>query len=184
MSAEVVGRHMPFAATLDDLTAMMTTDEFHRYELSPEGVLSVLPAECVAHATVVSRLIMWLCTAGVSVDRFAHALGLRVPGRDGCSGGRIPDLMVWSKRQTGGEWLPATDVLLVAEVVSAGTEGLDTVTKRVEYAAAGIPRYWVVGRDGARTVTMHRLEDDHYEARASMPLAWLLDTAPAEHDMV
>jgi Uma2 family endonuclease len=67
-------------------------------------------------------------------------------------------VVVWSKAQADGVWLPVDDVLLAVEIISPGSEGVDTVTKRREYAAAGIPR-------------------------ATMPLAWVLNTAPAEHDL-
>jgi hypothetical protein len=44
MSAETVGRHMPSVVTLDDLAAMIAADEHgHRYEISPEAALSVMP---------------------------------------------------------------------------------------------------------------------------------------------
>ncbi|MFY1617061.1 hypothetical protein [Micromonospora sp. WMMD736] len=37
-------------------------------------------------------------------------------------------------------------------------------------------------RDGAQTVTLHRLGGDgSYEEHAKMPLAWLLQSAPADH---
>jgi hypothetical protein len=39
---------MPPVATLDDLTAMMTADEHHRYEVSPQGVLSIIPPPAYA----------------------------------------------------------------------------------------------------------------------------------------
>ena len=59
---------------------------------------------------------------------------------------------------------------------------MDAVVKRREYAAAGIPQYWVVDRDSAQTVTLFRLaNDDTYEEKARMPLAWLLQTVPADH---
>ena len=74
-------------------------------------------------------------------------------------------------------------MLLVVEIVSPGSEGVDTVTKRSEYVAAGIPQYWVVDQDAAQTVTMHGLEGDHYAVRATMPLAWVLNTNPAEYDL-
>ena len=96
-------------------------------------------------------------------------------------GGRIPDLVVWGNPQVPGVWLPVTDVLLVVEIVSPGSEAVDTVTKRHEYAAAGIPQYWTVDRDAGQTVTMYRLTGDGYETRATMPLNWVLNTAPADH---
>ena len=173
---------MPQIVTLDDLTAMMAADEHHRYEISPGGVLSIMPPPGYAHAIIATRLMVWLAAAGVATDRIAQAVGLRIPGRDGV-GGRIPDLVVWSKAQADGVWLPVTDVLLVAEIVSPGSEGIDTVTKRIEYAAAGIPQYWVVEQDQPQTVTMHRLDGDRYAVQATMPLAWVLNTTPAEHDL-
>jgi Uma2 family endonuclease len=183
MSSEAVGRHMPTVVTLDDLTAMMAADEHHRYEISPEGVLSIMPPPGYAHAIIATRLMVWLASAGVPVDRVAQAVGLRIPGRDGAVGGRTPDLVVWSKVQIDGVWLPVADVLLVAEIVSPGSEGVDTVTKRNEYALAGIPQYWVIDQDSAQTVTMHRRDGDHYAERATMPLAWVLNTGPADYDL-
>jgi Uma2 family endonuclease len=56
------------------------------------------------------------------------------------------------------------------------------VTKLRAYASASIPQYWVVNRDGAQTVTLYRLSPDSlYKERAKMPLAWLLQTTPADH---
>ncbi|WP_250006475.1 Uma2 family endonuclease [Actinoplanes sp. M2I2] len=182
MSAEAVGRHMPAVVTLDDLTAMMTADDHHRYELSPEGVLTITPPPGYAQAIVATRLTGWL-TEIVALPCVTQRVGLRIPGRAGGFGGRIPDLVVWHKEQSDGVWLPVADVLLVVEIVSPGSEGIDTVTKRGEYAAAGIPQYWVVDQDTAQTVTMHVLADGHYTVRATMPLAWVLNTRPAEHDL-
>lgn len=185
MSAETVGRHMPAVMTLDDLTAMMVADEYHhRYEISPEGVLSVMPPPGYVHAIIATRLTVWLAVGGIPTDRVAQAVGLRIPSGTGSVGGRIPDLILWSKAQADGVWLSASDVLLVVEIISPGSEGMDTVTKRHEYAGAGIPQYWTVGQDPAQTVTMYRLDGDRYKVRATMPLAWALNTTPAEHDLV
>ncbi|GAA0406641.1 Uma2 family endonuclease [Micromonospora gifhornensis] len=183
MSSEAVGRYMPPVVTLDDLTAMMAEDEHHRYEISPEGVLSIMPPPGYAHAIIATRLMVWFAQGGVPAERVAQTVGLRIPGRDGSVGGRIPDLVVWSKAQADGVWLPVADVLLVVEIISPGSEGIDTVTKRNEYAAAGIGQYWVVDQDAAQTVTMHHLDGDNYTVRATMPLAWVLNTSPTEHDL-
>jgi Uma2 family endonuclease len=183
MSAETVGRHMPAVITLDDLAAMMAADEHHRYEISPEGVLSVMPPAGYTHAIIATRLMSWLLSAGIPADRIAQTVGLRIPGKTGGIGGRIPDLVVWSKSQTDGVWLPVTDVLLAVEIISPGSEATDTVAKRAEYAGAGIPQYWTVDQDPVQTVTMYQLDCDHYQARATMPLAWVLNTTPAEHNL-
>ena len=61
---------------------------------------------------------------------------------------------------------------------------MDQSIKVHEYAAAGIPRYWLVERDAAQTVTLHVLRADRtYEVAAKMPLAWLLQTKPADHNL-
>src|SRR4051812_29251628 len=101
--------------TLDDLAAMMAADERHRYEISPEGVLSITPPPGYAHAIIATRLMVWLAAAGVPAEHIAQAVGLRILSRDGGVGGRIPDLIVWSKAQADGVWLPVGDVLLVVE---------------------------------------------------------------------
>jgi Uma2 family endonuclease len=183
MSAETVGRHMPPVITLDDLTAMMAADEHHRYEISPEGVLSVMPPAGYTHAITATRLMSWLLSAGISADRIAQTVGLRIPGKTGGVGGRIPDLIVWSKTQADGVWLPVADVLLVVEIISPGSEATDTVAKRTEYGGAGIPQYWTVDQDPAQTVTMYQLDGSQYQVRATMPLAWVLNTGPAEHNL-
>lgn len=182
MSAEAVGMHMPAVVTLDDLAAMNAADaNGHRYETSPEGVLSVMPPPDSEHATIASRLFAWLVMAGWPADQLLQVVGIRIPGPYG-DGGRIPDVSVWRKPPPRGVWLAVADLLLVVEVMSPGSEALDAVTKRREYASAGIPQYWVVDRDSAQTVTLYRLGPDSlYQERAKMPLAWLLQTAPADH---
>ncbi len=48
--------------------------------------------------------------------------------------------------------------------------------KRDEYAAAGVPRYWIVDLDAANTVQAQILEDGTFVAEHEpRPLAWLVD---------
>jgi Uma2 family endonuclease len=173
---------MPTVVTLDDLAAMNAADHTgHRYETSPEGVLSVMPPPDSEHATIASRLMIWFAMAGWAPEQLLQVPGIRVPGHES-DGGRIPDLTVWRKPPQRAVWLPVTDLLLAIEIVSPGSEAMDEVVKRREYAMAGIPQYWVVERDPAQTVSLHRLgAGDAYEERAKMPLAWLLQTAPVDH---
>jgi len=182
MSAEVIGRRMPPVITLDDLAAMIAGDEHgHRYELSPEGALWVMPPPDSEHAAIASRIFAWLIMAGWPAEQVLQTAGVRIPGPDG-DGGRIPDLTVWSKAQARSVWLEVADLLLVIEIVSPGSEAMDGIVKRAEYARAGIPRCWVVERDAAQTVTLHELgAGDTYREKAKMPLAWLLNTSPVDH---
>ncbi|BFU46853.1 Uma2 family endonuclease [Krasilnikovia sp. MM14-A1004] len=127
--------------------------------------------------------MVWLAVAGWPAEQVLQAVGIKISGPDG-SGGRIPDLTLWARPQPSAVWLDLADLLLVVEVVSPGSAAADRVVKRLEYAAAGIARYWMVERDPAQTVTMHSLgTDGAYEVSAKMPLAWLLQTAPADHQL-
>lgn len=182
MSAETFGGHLPAVVTLDDLAAMIAADQFgHRYELSPEGALSVMPRPDSEHAAIASRLFAWLILAGWPAEQVLQAAGVRIPGPAG-DGGRIPDLTVWSGPQPRSVWLGLADLLLVVEIVSPGSEAMDDLIKRREYARAGIQRYWVVDRDAAQTVTMYALDSERtYEMVTKMPLGWLLQTAPTDH---
>ncbi|GAA3296151.1 hypothetical protein GCM10020218_078780 [Dactylosporangium vinaceum] len=182
MSAEAIGMHMPAIVSLDDLAAMNAADtNGHRYETSPEGVLSVMPPPDSEHAKIATRLMLWLAAAGWSADQILQAAGIRIPG-SGLVGGRIPDLSVWRSPAPDGVWLDVADLVLVVEIVSPGSEAMDMMTKRGEYAAAGIAHYWVVNRDAALTASLNRLgPDGAYEEYAKMPLAWLLQTSPADH---
>src|SRR5215813_11978887 len=108
MSAESVGMHMPAVVTLDDLAAMNAADVAgHRYETSPEGVLSVMPPPDSEHAMIASRILAWLIMAGWPAEQLLQAVGVRIPGPQG-DGGRIPDLSVWRNRRLavcGWRWL-------------------------------------------------------------------------------
>ena len=184
MSAEAVGRYMPDIITLDDLAAMISADTHgRRYETSPGGALIVVPPPDSLHAKIASRLVAWLLTAGLSVDQVLQVAGIRIPGPAG-DGGRIPDVTVWSRPPPDAVWLPVSDLLLVIEIVSPGSEAIDQGVKVYEYAMAGIQRYWTVARDAAQTVTMHRLgTDGAYQIEAKQPLAWLLQTNAANQQL-
>ena len=119
--------------------------------------------------------------AGWPAEQVLQVAGVRVPGPAG-DGGRIPDLTVWSSPAADAVWLTVTDLLLVIEIVSPGSEAIDQVVKVAEYATARIPQYWTVARDKAQTVILYRLgADGTYDVEATMPLEWLLQTAPADH---
>lgn len=180
MSAEAVGAGMPTQVTLDDLAAMAGADENHRYELSPEGVLSVMPPADPDHALLVSRMFAWFLANGYAPDQVVTDCGIDV------GGGRVPDLTVWAKdrppRPARSSYAGTDGLLLAIEVVSRGSEVVDRIIKKAEYAKAGIPRYWFIERDHVTTVHRHVLSSDtgEYEpdSHGPQPLAWLLSTVP------
>lgn len=63
-----------------------------------------------------------------------------------------PDLIVYRDREDE-DWqsdthIPPEDVLLVVEIVSEESRDRDRTTKPLKYAAAGIPHFWRIERDG------------------------------------
>jgi Uma2 family endonuclease len=171
---------MPAQVTLDDLAAMSAADETHRYELSPEGVLSVMPPADPDHALLVTRIFAWFLTHGYGPEQVVVDCGIDV------GGGRVPDISVWAQgrppRRARSSYAGVDGLLLAIEVVSKGSEVADRVVKKAEYAKVGIPRYWIVERDAGNAV--HRLtlnlETGEYDGApgGAQPLAWLLATSP------
>ena len=172
---------LPFDLTLEDVAEMNESDELdRRFELSPEGVLSVMPPPTVEHQIITSQLIVWFAAHGWPPERVLPAVGLRTEKQQRY-GGRIPDLTVWSARPPGRIWPSAKTALVVVEIAATSTAPIDRSIKRDEYAASGIQRYWMVGQDAANTVTMLELDGDGYRQVATHPLAWLLNTDPRDY---
>jgi Uma2 family endonuclease len=182
MSAQDFGRSLPSVITLDDLSAMIDADERgHRYETSPEGVLFVVPPPDNGHAQTATDLMAWLIAAGFQ-KQVAQGSGIRIPGPV-VDGGRIPDLVVWSRPQPRSVvWNETADLLLAIEIVSPGSAAIDQLIKVAEYAKVGIPRYWTVGRDSVQTMTMFQLAtNDTYETVTQIPLAELLEQSAKDY---
>ncbi|MDQ2709159.1 MAG: Uma2 family endonuclease [Actinomycetota bacterium] len=75
---------------------------------------------------------------------------------------RAPDLAVirtgaLRRVHEPGGVLCASDVVLVVEIVSPGSVRNDRVTKRAEYADAGIPYYWIVDIEQPVSLLAHHL---------------------------
>lgn len=75
---------------------------------------------------------------------------------------REPDLLLVCSAddpRRGNEYWEGAD--LVAEIVSPDKPQRDYVTKRADYAQAGITKYWIVDPQ-TMTITVLRLTDDEY----------------------
>lgn len=138
--------------TVDDLP------EEGRFEIV-DGVLQVSPQPSLPHETVVSTLHYLL----------AHELG---PRRVFTGAGmaftrtnyRVPDVSVLREgldnRST--QDLTPSDFVLAVEVVSPSSVATDHVTKRAQYAAAGVPSYWIVELDPELRLTALSLRGGVY----------------------
>lgn len=68
---------------------------------------------------------------------------------------RAPDLVVISRALIGERRLTSPPILAV-EVLSSGSHERDVVTKRRQYAAAGLDHYWIVAPDTPQVVVYRR----------------------------
>jgi Uma2 family endonuclease len=78
---------------------------------------------------------------------------------------RAPDVLVVSESffQRNPARIDAGEVLLAVEIISPGTRRTDRVLKAAEYAAAGIPHYWVIDLIVPASITTCTLVGAEYE---------------------
>lgn len=136
------------------------TDHSRRLLEYDDGVIEVLPMPIPDHQKILAylyRRFFAFMDALAGVVLFAP-LRIRVRPRQF----REPDLVVLldanDPRQEKRYWL---GVDVAVEVVSADDPERDTKVKRKDYAAAGIPEYWIVNPLN-ETVTVLILEGDVY----------------------
>jgi Uma2 family endonuclease len=143
--------------TLDDVARLAEADHEHRFELS-EGNLIVTPPGTWRHQEISGLLFAWLLAGGYR-GRVNLAPGVRT-ATDSLNG-RIPDLVVTTGPVPHETiWLAPEVVALAVEIVSKGSERTDRWHRPVEYAAAGIRRFWRVEPDDA--VVQFELADSAY----------------------
>ena len=143
--------------TVADLEAMPDDGRF--YELS-HGVLVVTPGPNTRHQLVATKLL------GVLTDHLLPSQEVLVEAELYISDDTVkrPDVQVVDRRLIGGQRIMGTPALVV-EIASPSTAILDRTEKRVAYAAAGIPAYWLVEPD-AGTITVLDLVDGDYVERS------------------
>lgn len=133
--------------------AALGEDEYCRTELQ-EGSLLLSPSPAPDHQQAVLDLAIALMpqvpnylAVIPSVD-----IDLELAPWDQPGSSRRPDLVVVCRGvpervDNDGGMIRASEVVLVVEVVSKGSRRMDHVTKRVDYADAGIEHYWIIDID-------------------------------------
>ena len=151
---------LPRQGAWSDEEYLWLTDRSRRLIEFTDGYVQELPMPTFSHQAILAFLYRlfhgWIGPRG-GVVMFS-ALRLRV--REGMF--REPDLLLLRDRADARcqdrYWLGAD---LVVEVVSPDRPERDLVDKRIDYAEAGIPEYWVVDpRD--QTITVLELRADGY----------------------
>lgn len=130
-----------------------------------DGSVEVLEMPTPLHQAVSLMLLRFLDSfvrqGGLGRVFYAPVPLLLWPGRI-----REPDLLFIAQRHL--DWIKdkhCAGADLVMEILS-GDRQHDTVTKRQEYARAGIPEYWIVDPQEQR-ITVLRLEEDAYQEHGS-----------------
>lgn len=111
------------------------------------------------------------------LDQHLHSIGSSLATFDGCGveipelgNARDPDLLLCELEQfermvdiglTKAIFLAGSAPPLVIEVASPGDTSRDTVDKRIEYALAKVPEYWIVNPVDKKVLTMV-LDGDAY----------------------
>lgn len=96
---------------------------------------------------------------------------------------RRPDLVIVERKarhrvRAEGGLIRAGEVLVVVEIVSPGSRRTDHVTKRHEYADAGIGHYWIVDLDEPVSLLAHHLAEGFGYADCSAATGLFTTTAP------
>ncbi len=144
----------------DDEAYLTLAESVRRLMEMTDGVVEVLPPPTIEH----QHMLGWLFEA--FRRRIARAGGKvvfsPVPLRIRERSYREPDLIFWRNAndpRLEGIYLDGAD--LVVEVVSPSGAKRDLVDKRLDYAEAGIPEYWIVD-PRYETVTVLTLADGEY----------------------
>lgn len=137
------------------------TDRTNRLIEFAQGAIEELAMPTEQHQTLLLFLYDYLRSFFKSRGKIVIA-----PMRLLVGGGRFrePDLMLLldgNDRRRGNRYWTGAD--LVIEVVSPDDPKRDLVTKRREYAQAGIPEYWIVNPSD-ETITVLTLRDGSYAA--------------------
>lgn len=169
--------------TIDEYADLGETDTGYTELL--EGRVIVSPSPAAKHHYAAGQLLVQLSPQlpehldvipDVDID-----LELSPPDQPGWS--RRPDLVVsqrTARARVGAEGglIRASEVLIVVEIVSPGSPRTDHVTKRHEYADAGIEHFWIVDLDQSVSLLAHYLAGDFGYADCSAVTGGFITSAP------
>ncbi|MCG8914863.1 Uma2 family endonuclease [Actinokineospora sp. PR83] len=138
--------------TIEEYAALGETES--GYTELQEGRLLMSPSPNYSHMRAIFRIASQLDQQApddlVVVGELDIDMGFAPHDQPGDS--RRPDIIVCTRtatervKKTGG-LIRASEVVVVIEVISPGSRRTDRKIKRIEYAEAGIPCYWMLDLD-------------------------------------
>lgn len=126
------------------------------------------------HVTIIAFLQLLLIehikTQGLSLACYAGT-GVEIPRSNRANNARDPDMVVCDREQwramrhlTKAIFLEGNPPSLAVEVASPGDTTRDTVDKRLEYALAKVPEYWIINPvNGYVLVLLFNGETEEYD---------------------
>lgn len=130
------------------------------------GVLERMPPSGLEHGVYLGQLAGDLANA---YDRVSHRIVVDVYSRIERDLLRAPDIAV-ALMPLVGKVLPVDKILLAIEIADSSRR-YDLTRKAADYAAAGIPHYWVVDVVARETHVMGAPVDGAYTQTARVPFA-------------
>src|ERR1700677_3482642 len=155
----------PNQGDLSECDYLLVTEHTNRLVEFTDGRIEVLDMPTFEHQRIVLFLINVL-NAFIDARNLGSAImaPLRVRLREGKY--REPDVMFMLQRniaRAGNQYWDGAD--LVMEVVSDDDPKRDLQIKRMDYAEAGIPEYWIVDPKN-KTISVLKLDGKQYVAHA------------------
>lgn len=150
-----------------------------------EGSIVMSPIPVPRHLRAQKRLVRQLDDQLPDhLEAMAESeIDLALSGPDGPGWCRRPDVVVamrtaYDRIDRAGGMLAVSEVLLAVEILSPSSQRTDTVTKRAEYADAGIPHYWIVDLDDPVSMVAHHLAGEFGYADGGVVTGTYSATAP------
>jgi Uma2 family endonuclease len=158
-----LARRFPVQGAWTEAEYLALPEGYPRVELSG-GSLEVLPMPTDRHQAILTTMLLRIVALAQRIGGWARPAGLRV--RVGAGRFREPDVAFLSRSRgalRGEEYWSGAD--LVVEVVSGSDEdrARDFVTKRNEYAQAGIPEYWIIDPRDERVLVLELANGEYVE---------------------
>lgn len=146
-------RETPAQGTWGDEAYLRLTDAVNRLVELTDGVVEILPMPTEEHQDILAFLFDAFRAHVERTDGKVYFAPLRLRIRPGKF--REPDLLLVQNARDprrGSRFWRGAD--LVAEVVSPDGASRDLVDKRLDYAEAGIPEYWIVDPRAERVMVL------------------------------
>jgi len=147
------------AFSADQFIAWAAEQATGRFELA-DGVVVAMATERIVHARAKADTLIALRAAikagSLACEALPDGVSVRIDERTVYE----PDVLVRCGPRVSGDAMDVTDPIIVVEVVSPWSRGVDTGAKLAGYFTLPSVRHYLVVDTGARVVIHHRRDDE------------------------